>query len=77
VQIAALADIHGNVHALRAVLADPRLAAAGPVVVPGDVVASGQPSAERIAAQLVDPPSPAEWTAQWEALRSGRSPRLP
>ena len=184
--IAALADIHGNVHALRAVLADDRLAAADRIVVLGDVVAgtfpvetlelgtvrcchatpddeeailtrstparelaaslagieervvigghthvqfdrtagrhryvnvgsvgrpcesrpgaywtllgpdvellrteydvdeaaaavlaSGQPSAERVAAQLVDPPSPDDWTAQWEALRSSRTPRLP
>jgi predicted phosphodiesterase len=41
------------------------------------VLASGQPSAERVAAQLVDPPSPDEWTAQWEELRARRTPRLP
>jgi predicted phosphodiesterase len=41
---AALADIHGNVQALDAVLADPRLAAAGQIVVLGDVVAGTFPA---------------------------------
>jgi predicted phosphodiesterase len=41
---AALADIHGNVHALEAVLADPRLTAAGSIVVLGDVVAGTFPA---------------------------------
>ncbi|MEX0816816.1 MAG: metallophosphoesterase family protein [Gaiellales bacterium] len=42
--IAALADIHGNVHALDAVLADPRFAVAERVVVLGDVVAGTFPT---------------------------------
>jgi predicted phosphodiesterase len=42
--IAALADIHGNVHALDAVLADSRFAAAERVVVLGDVVAGTFPA---------------------------------
>ncbi len=42
-RVAALADIHGNVHALDAVLADPRLAAADRIVVLGDVVAGTFP----------------------------------
>jgi len=41
---AALADIHGNVQALDAVLADPRFAAAERVVVLGDVVAGTFPA---------------------------------
>jgi hypothetical protein len=41
---AALADIHGNVHALAAVLADPRFSAAEEVVVLGDVVAGTFPA---------------------------------
>jgi predicted phosphodiesterase len=41
--VAALADIHGNVQALDAVLADPRFAAAERVVVLGDVVAGTFP----------------------------------
>ena len=40
---AALADIHGNVHVLHAVLADPRFEAADQVVVLGDVVAGTFP----------------------------------
>ncbi len=40
---AALADIHGNLHALDAVLADPRVAAAERIVVLGDVVAGTFP----------------------------------
>jgi predicted phosphodiesterase len=42
--VAALADIHGNVQALEAVLADPRFAAAERVVVLGDVVAGTFPA---------------------------------
>jgi predicted phosphodiesterase len=41
---AALADIHGNLHALDAVLADPRVAAAERIVVLGDVVAGTFPA---------------------------------
>ena len=41
---AALADIHGNVHALDAVLADPRVVAAERIVVLGDAVAAPPPS---------------------------------
>lgn len=41
---AALADIHGNIQALEAVLADPRLAAAGRIAVLGDVVAGTFPA---------------------------------
>jgi predicted phosphodiesterase len=40
---AALADIHGNAHALDAVLADPRFAAAERIVVLGDVAAGTFP----------------------------------
>ncbi|MEX0674880.1 MAG: metallophosphoesterase family protein [Gaiellaceae bacterium] len=35
------------------------------------VLASGQPSAARVAELLVAPPSAEEWTAQWEAARAG------
>ena len=42
--VAALADIHGNVQALDAVLADPRCAAADEIVVLGDVVAGTFPA---------------------------------
>lgn len=42
--VAALADIHGNVQALAAVLADPRFATADRVVVLGDVVAGTFPT---------------------------------
>ena len=42
--VAALADIHGNVHALDAVLADPRFPEADRVVVLGDVVAGTFPA---------------------------------
>lgn len=41
---AALADIHGNVHALEAVLADPRFTSAERIVVLGDVVAGTFPA---------------------------------
>jgi predicted phosphodiesterase len=41
--VAALADIHGNIHALDAVLADPRCASADEIVVLGDVVAGTFP----------------------------------
>ena len=41
---AALADIHGNRHALEAVLADPRLARADRIVVLGDVVTGTLPA---------------------------------
>jgi putative phosphoesterase len=44
VQIAALADIHGNLQALNAVLSDPRCAAADEIVVLGDVVAGTFPA---------------------------------
>jgi putative phosphoesterase len=44
VTVAALADIHGNVQALDAVLADPRCAAAEEIVVLGDVVAGTFPA---------------------------------
>jgi putative phosphoesterase len=43
VTVAALADIHGNIHALDAVLADPRCASADEIVVLGDVVAGTFP----------------------------------
>ena len=42
--VAALADIHGNVHALDSVLADSRFAEADRVVVLGDVVAGTFPA---------------------------------
>ena len=42
--IAALADVHGNVHALEAVLADSRFGSAERVVVLGDVVAGTFPA---------------------------------
>lgn len=42
--LAALADVHGNVHALKAVLADARFGAAKRVVVLGDVVAGTFPA---------------------------------
>jgi putative phosphoesterase len=41
---AAIADIHGNLQALEAVLADPRLASADQIVVLGDVVAGTFPA---------------------------------
>ncbi len=41
---AALADVHGNLHALDAVLADPRLAEADRIVVLGDVVTGTFPA---------------------------------
>ena len=41
--VAALADIHGNAHALEAVLADPRCVAAEQVIVLGDIVAGTFP----------------------------------
>jgi predicted phosphodiesterase len=44
VPTAALADIHGNLHALEAVLADPRFVAADAVVVLGDVVTGTFPA---------------------------------
>jgi putative phosphoesterase len=44
VQFAVLADIHGNLQALDAVLADPRCTAADQVVVLGDVVAGTFPA---------------------------------
>jgi predicted phosphodiesterase len=52
VTVAAIADIHGNVHALDAVLADPRLQQADRIVVLGDVVAGTFPteSFDRLAA---------------------------
>ncbi len=43
-RVAALYDIHGNLPALEAVLADPRFAEADAVVVGGDVVAGPQPA---------------------------------
>jgi putative phosphoesterase len=43
-RVAALADIHGNVHALDAVLADPRCRNADLVVVLGDVIAGPFPA---------------------------------
>jgi predicted phosphodiesterase len=71
VTVAAIADIHGNVHALDAVLADPRLQQADRIVVLGDVVAGTFPteSFDRLAALggndegglaplLVTPPAP-------------------
>jgi predicted phosphodiesterase len=53
---AALADIHGNLHALEAVLADPRLAEADRIVVLGDVVTGTLP-AETLD-RLTDLPGP-------------------
>jgi predicted phosphodiesterase len=41
---AALADVHGNLHALDAVLADPRLAEADRIVVLGDIVTGTFPA---------------------------------
>lgn len=41
---AALADVHGNLHALDAVLADPRLIEADRIVVLGDVVTGTFPA---------------------------------
>jgi putative phosphoesterase len=43
-RVAALADIHGNVHALDAVLADPRCSSADLIAVLGDVVAGPFPA---------------------------------
>jgi putative phosphoesterase len=43
-RVAALADIHGNVHALDAVLKDPRCSSADLIVVLGDVVAGPFPA---------------------------------
>jgi predicted phosphodiesterase len=43
-RVAALADIHGNIHALEAVLADPRCSGADLVVVLGDVIAGPFPA---------------------------------
>jgi putative phosphoesterase len=43
-RVAALADIHGNIHALDAVLADPRCDAVDLVVVLGDVIAGPFPA---------------------------------
>ena len=45
VRVAALYDVHGNLPALEAVLADPRLAEADLIVSGGDVVAGPMPSA--------------------------------
>jgi hypothetical protein len=63
---AALADLHGNVHAPDAVLGDPRFAAADRIVVLGDVVAGTFPveTFERVAARTPD-----EATAHWESER--------
>jgi putative phosphoesterase len=44
VQFAVLADVHGNLQALDAVLADPRCATADEIIVLGDVVAGTFPS---------------------------------
>ena len=44
IRVAALADIHGNIHALDAVLSDPRCRAADLVVVLGDVIAGPFPA---------------------------------
>lgn len=43
-RVAALADVHGNVHALDAVLTDPRCTAADLIVVLGDVIAGVFPA---------------------------------
>jgi predicted phosphodiesterase len=50
---AALADVHGNLHALDAVLADPRLAGVDRIVVLGDVVTGTFPAEtlDRLSAQ--------------------------
>jgi hypothetical protein len=56
---AALADIHGNLPALEAVLADPRCAAG----------ASGHPNADDAVETLLTPPTPEEATARWEQSR--------
>jgi len=45
VQVAALYDVHGNLPALEAVLADPRVVAADLIVSGGDLVAGPMPSA--------------------------------
>ena len=44
-RVAALYDVHGNLPALEAVLADPRLAEADLIVSGGDLVAGPMPSA--------------------------------
>jgi putative phosphoesterase len=44
VKIAALYDVHGNIAALEAVLADPALASADAIVIGGDVAAGGFPA---------------------------------
>jgi hypothetical protein len=63
---AALADVHGNLHALNAVLSDPRLARAERIVVLGDVVTGTFP------AETLDRLTALEATARWEESRVPR-----
>jgi putative phosphoesterase len=55
-RIAVLCDVHGNLPALRAVLADPAFAAADAVVVGGDVAAGPMPAACLDALAEIDVP---------------------
>ena len=73
-RVAALYDIHGNLPALEAVLADPRLAGADVIVsdveeAAAAIRASGYPDAGDHASQLLDPPSADEVSAYFESLR--------
>ncbi len=55
--VAAIADIHGNLDALEAVLADPRFAAADSVVVLGDVVTGTLPAETYDRVTSIDKPT--------------------
>jgi len=59
VRILALYDIHGNIEALEAVLADPRAAGADAVIVGGDVVPG--PFAQRVIERLEALEPPVHW----------------
>jgi hypothetical protein len=61
--VAALYDVHGNLPALEAVLADDAFARADAVVVGGDVAAGPLPVDDLLRESLVEPVDPA-WVAR-------------
>ena len=61
-RVAVLADVHGNLPALSAVLAEPNVAAADAVVLPGDIALG---------------PMPAQTLEMLAGLGARRSPRSP
>lgn len=68
VNVLALYDIHGNIDALEAVLADPRAARPDAIVIGGERMRERWPDVRSIGAALIDPVAPGEVTRIFESL---------